>query len=356
MTPLRLALMLVALVYLKQTSSAQSFNYPDFSTAALAANSLKINGNAAAPITDVGGGEVLRLTPALLNQAGSAFSLNAIQLGNSVSFSTAFAFQLSAGGGTLSDGNQPPAPAGADGIVFVLNTTTNNVGALGQGVGYQGIPNSVGIKFDTWQDGVGNGYPQDSDPTGNFVAVYTNGSTQTAGYLPYSPGNPGSTPQYYVPATFMKNGDVWYAWVDYDGSTHRLDVRLTDGVNVRPANPQLSRTIDLGNASILGSSPHVFAGFTSATGRQYNSQDVLSWQFNAAYNPIGIPELYITNNAAGVKVYWPSALTNFHLQFNTELNTANWNTPPQTVSDDGTNKYILVNPPLTNAFYRLMYP
>jgi hypothetical protein len=348
--------MLVALIYLRQTSSAQSFNYPDFSSASLASNPLKINGNAAAPTSDVDGAEVLRLTPALLNQAGSAFSLNAVQLGNSGSFSTTFAFQLSAGGGSLSDGNQPPEPPGADGIVFVLNVTTNNVGALGQGVGYQGIPNSVGIKFDTWQDGVANGFPQDSDPTGNFVAVYTNGSTQTAGYLPYSPGNPSTTPQYYVPGTFMKNGDVWYAWIDYDGSIPRLDVRLSDGVNVRPANPQLSQTIDLGNAAILGSSPHVFAGFTSATGGQYNDQDILFWQFNPNYSPIGIPLLNVARSNAAVEVFWQSALTNFHLQVNTNLNTTNWITPPQTVSDDGTNKSILINPPAGSAYYRLKYP
>jgi len=351
----RLALLLVTSVCLNQTSRAQSFNYPDFSSGALAANPLKINGNAAAAVAG-GGGSVLRLTPAALDQAGSAFNLNAVQLGNSVSFSTAFAFQLSAGGGALSDGNQPPAPAGADGIVFVLNVTTNNVGALGQGVGYQGIPNSVGIKFDTWQDGVGNGFPQDSDPTGNFVAVYTNGSTQTAGYLPYSPGNPGTTPQYHVPATYMKNGDVWYAWIDYDGATHRLDIRLTDGVNVRPANPQLSQTINLGDVSLLGSAPHVFAGFTSATGGQYDNQDILFWQFNANYNPIGIPVLNIARSNTAVKVFWQSALTNFHLQMNTNLGTTNWITPPQSVGDDGTNKSIVVDPPAGEAYYRLKYP
>jgi len=341
---------------LRPTVHAQSFNYPSFSTAALAAAPLKINGNATAPTTGVGGGAVLRLTSSAADQAGSAFNLTAIQLGTNVSFSTAFAFQLSAGGGSLSDGNQPPAPAGADGIVFVLNVTTNNVGALGQGVGYQGIANSIGIKFDTWQDGTANGFPQDSDPTGNFVAVYTNGSTQTAGYLPYSPSNLSTTPQYYVPATFMKNGDVWYAWIDYDGSSHRLDVRLMDGVNVRPANPQLSRTIDLGSASILGSSPQVFAGFTSATGAQWNAQDILFWQFNASYNPIGIPLLNIAQSNAAVKVFWQSALTNFHLQVNTNLSTTNWITPPQTVSDDGTNKSIVINPPAGNAYYRLKYP
>src|SRR5208283_3648623 len=102
----------------------------------------------------------LRLVPAQDGQSGSAFSLYAIQLGTNASFSTAFAFQLTGGGG-ISDGTTNPL--GADGLVFVLNTVASNVGSSGQGVGYQGLPNSVGIKFDTWQDGAA-GFPEESDP------------------------------------------------------------------------------------------------------------------------------------------------------------------------------------------------
>ena len=268
-------------------AGAQSFNYPDFSSASLAATPLQINGNAAAPVTGLEGAAVLRLTTATPAQSGSAFSLNSIRLEANAGFSTAFAFQLSNGGGKDNDGNQPPEPPGADGIVFVLTTVANNVGALGQGVGYQGITNSVGIKFDTWQDGVSNGFPQDSDPNGNFVAVYTNGSTQTAGYIPYAASNSESAPQYYSPATYLKNGDVWYAWIDYNGATGELDVRLTDGNSARPTNPQLSQTIQLANPAILGSFPNVFAGFTSATGEQYQNQDILNWEFVDNYSPIG---------------------------------------------------------------------
>jgi hypothetical protein len=57
-----------------------------------------------------------------------------------------------------------------------------------------------------------------------------------------------------------------------------------------------------------------------------------------------------------VKISWQSALTNFHLQANTDLSTTNWITPPQTISDDGTNKSIVINPANGNAYYRLKYP
>jgi hypothetical protein len=186
------------------------------------------------------------------------------------------------GGGGISDGTANPL--GADGIVFVLNTVANNVGTSGQGVGYQGIANSIGIKFDTWQDGAAS-FPQDSDPNGNFVAVYKNGSTQTAGYTAYVPGDT-STSQYYTPSTVMKNGDIWYTWIDYNGTTGELDIRLSDGVDIRPTDPQLSEIIDLD--SYLGASPDVYAGFTSGTGSAYDNNDVLSWQFNDTYSPIGV--------------------------------------------------------------------
>src|SRR5579871_2433961 len=123
MKPTKLtSLLYAAAVVLPLGARAQSFTYNDFSSASLAANPLQINGNAAAPVTGVEGTPVLRLTPAQPNQAGSAFSQNTVQLGNNASFSTAFAFQLSSGGGSFNDGNQPPNPPGADGVVFVLNT------------------------------------------------------------------------------------------------------------------------------------------------------------------------------------------------------------------------------------------
>jgi len=262
----------------------QPFTYTEFSSASIG-SSLQINGSAAAPAAPVGPetAPVLRLTPAQMWQSGSAFRKDSIQLRNNASFSTAFALRMGDGGGA-SDGTSNPL--GADGIVFVLNTVANNVGGNGGGVGYAGINNSVGIKFDTWADAVANGYPGNSDPDGNFVAVYENGSTQTAGYSPYWPTNPSTEPQYYSPVTSMKNGHIWYAWIDYNGQTQELEVRLSDGVNTRPASPQLGQTIDLSDPSILGSFPAVYAGFTSGTGGAYDNNDILSWQFNDTYQPI----------------------------------------------------------------------
>ena len=61
----------------------------------------------------------------------------------------------------------------------------------------------------------------------------------------------------------------------------------------------------------------------------------------------------ITNTAV---VSWPSPSAGWVLQQNTNLNTTNWVTPSESIADDGTNKFITVNPPTGRRFYRLHKP
>ena len=44
--------------------------------------------------------------------------------------------------------------------MFVLQTVSSNVGGVGGGMGYVGIPNSVGIEFDNWNNGAGDGFSE----------------------------------------------------------------------------------------------------------------------------------------------------------------------------------------------------
>lgn len=80
------------------------------------------------------------------------------------------------------------------------------------------------------------------------------------------------------------------------------------------------------------------------------------WSLFALQTP-GAPVLTIkltgTNTAV---VSWPSASAGFGLQQNTNLATANWTVPLETITDNGTVKFIIVNPPSGNRFYRLVKP
>jgi hypothetical protein len=80
------------------------------------------------------------------------------------------------------------------------------------------------------------------------------------------------------------------------------------------------------------------------------------WALYAVQTP-GAPVLSIkltTTNT--VMVYWASPSAGFNLLVNTNLATANWVTPSQSVTDNGTLKYIIVNPPAGDRFYRLKSP
>jgi len=243
-----LSLVLGGQVALSGSVQATTISYPDFSSVA----GLTLNGNAAQV------GNVVRVTPADFSQAGSVFSTSSISLASNVSFSTAFQFRLTDPGGAC-DGQG----CGADGIVFVVQTLSNNVGGAGGGIGYFGISNSVGIEFDTWNNGAIDGN------SSNHIGIDVGGSVD-------------SLVRAEVTADDMNNGAVWYSWIDYDGASNLLEVRLSE-TNVRPSSAILSLNRDL--AVDLGST-NAFVGFTSGTGAAFANHDILSWTFVDHFDPI----------------------------------------------------------------------
>lgn len=244
----------IALISLAASSLAWGgvISYADFSDV----SGLTLNGNASQV------GNVLRLTSEAFFESGSAFNTTAITLANNTSFSTYFTFRISRPqfGGSDSDG------PGADGLVFVVQTAANTVGGAGGGIGYTGIPNSLGVEFDTWDNGSGSG-----DVNGNHVNFDYNGSLNLSGAVPV--------------ANRLNEDQIWHAWVDYNGNSDLLELRLS-GTSSRPATALRSEVVDL--PSILGSA-NVFAGFTSGTGVAVGNHDILSWEFRDDYSPIPEP-------------------------------------------------------------------
>lgn len=228
-------------------SQAALLSFPDFSST----SGLTLNGNAAQV------GNVLRVTPATWSQAGSAFSTNPISLASDASFSTAFQFRFTSPGG-WHDGQG----SGADGLVFVVQTNANNVGGAGGGIGYDGIPNSLGIEFDTWNNGSIDG------GSSNHVGINVGGSVNSLMRAEV--------------VNDMNNGAIRYVWIDYNGVTDLLEVFLAEA-NIRPGSAILSLTRDL--VADLGTT-NAFVGFTSGTGAAFANHDVLSWAFENTFAPI----------------------------------------------------------------------
>src|SRR5438270_5435484 len=74
------------------------------------------------------------------------------------------------------------------------------------------------------------------------------------------------------------------------------------------------------------------------------------WSLFAVQTP-GAPLLRIaltTTNSALVSWAFPS--TGFSLQQNASLTTTNWIAPPQSVTNNGTINFIIINPPSGNRF------
>lgn len=80
------------------------------------------------------------------------------------------------------------------------------------------------------------------------------------------------------------------------------------------------------------------------------------WSLLAIQSP-GAPMLKIFLTATNTAVItWPSPSLGWTLQQNTDLATPNWAAPSESVNDGGENKFIIVNPPAGNRFYRLLKP
>lgn len=225
--------------------------FPNFSSTA----GLTINYDAA--ITTTGDGDVLRLTPAQTLQRGSAFSTTTIHAAN---FSTAFSFRISSAGGDPIDCNPN---GGADGFVFVVQNISASTGGFGAGIGYSGIGSSIGVEWDTWCNAANN------DPNSNHLGIDVGGSVVHSG---------GDTA---MVDTRFDDGNQWYGWVDYDGTT--LEVR-TNQTGIRPLNPMLTRALDI--PALIGANT-ACVGFTSGTGSNWGNHDILAWEYRDSFNPIG---------------------------------------------------------------------
>jgi len=240
-------------------AAAVTVTYSDFADL----SGFQRNGSAASianPATDGLNRQVLRLSDDLF-QSGSAFLTNTINLANNASFSTAFSFRISNPQG-ISEIDGP----GADGIVFVVQTVSNTAGGVGGGIGYEGIIKSVGVEFDTWNNGSGTF----NDPDGNHVGINLDGGF-----------NGPTTPI----GTRMNNAADWFAWVDYDGVNGIMEARLSETF-VRPSASTLTLTgLDL--VSVLGQTD-AYIGFTSGTGSAGGDHDIVNWTFRDDFAPLNV--------------------------------------------------------------------
>lgn len=80
------------------------------------------------------------------------------------------------------------------------------------------------------------------------------------------------------------------------------------------------------------------------------------WSLVALQTP-GAPMLKIFLTSTNtVVILWPSPSPGWNLQQNADAGAPIWVASSELVNDDTTNKFIIVNPPAGNRFYRLSKP
>jgi hypothetical protein len=162
----------------------------------------------------------VRLTQAINGQTGQVFYKTPLFIidsnDNFIDWSLYFVFSM--GGGTR-----------ADGLYCTLQSNILDVGGGGSGMGYDGIPNSVGIGYDTFNNG-GN------DPNNNHMELSVNGNT--------------TNPLIVIPELGLNlcgssgTNAYRYNWIEYKGNTKQLDVYISN-TSTKPTTPILSTPINI---------------------------------------------------------------------------------------------------------------
>lgn len=178
------------------------------------------------------------LTNDVVNQSGSVWNINKIDLNQPFDFS----FNIYLG---CRDGD------GADGIAFVLQPISTSIGSSGGGLGIQGVAPSLAITIDTWQNTI------DNDPPYDHLAIQKNGDLNH---------NSASNLAGPVQASNINIEDcAWHVLhITWDPGSKALTAQIDN-------KDKVQAVVDM-VATIFNGDPNVFWGFTGATGGSTNRQ------------------------------------------------------------------------------------
>ncbi|KAM0844298.1 hypothetical protein ACQ4PT_049165 [Festuca glaucescens] len=246
--------LLLCLLFLIPTSTAYTddgFTYDGFS-----GSMLRLDGVASIS------SRALMLTDGAPQSVGRAFFGR--RFDSISSFSTTFVFVITA----------PYSDLSGHGLAFTVSATTDSLldGLPSQYMGMfnqQNLGNPTNQLFAVELDTIIN--PEFKDVDNNHVGIDVNSlvsmSTRVAGYY---------TPDGTFSPLKLISGEPMQVWVDYDDSSHRVNVSLAPYLQHKPQRPLLSTTLNL--TSVLPSS--VYVGFASATGVMRSIHRIIGWSFN----------------------------------------------------------------------------
>jgi hypothetical protein len=212
------------------------------------------------------------LTTEVKFDSGSVWNANKINLENS------FDFHFNVYLGCLDF-------PGADGIVFILQQKSGQLGKAGEGLGFEGVSPSVGISLDTWQNFNRN------DPWFDHISIQLNGNI--------THGNDLAGPVQAVIGTANIEDCNWHVLrITWDAATKMLTTYF-DG------QFRLQAQYDL-VANVFNNDPMVYWGFSAATGGEYNLQ-----KFCTSLNPDFTTNLVDSSTCLGNSVIFADQSESF---------------------------------------------
>jgi PKD repeat protein len=209
---------------------------------------LVLNGNAQLA------GLVLELTDGNIHEDSSAWYGTRVNVQN---FVTDFTFQMTPG-------------RAADGFAFVLQAnSTAALGGAGGGLGYGvdvpggagGIPNSIAVKFDLFDNG-GEG--------ANTTGLYINGASPTIPAIDLTSSG-----------IDLHSGDRFALHMTYDGTSLVMTLKDTT------TNAVFTNTWPINIPVTIGATT-AYAGFTGGTGGIAATQNILTWTLGPLAPTVGI--------------------------------------------------------------------
>lgn len=248
---------------------------------------LTANGDATTP------DGVLRLTTNASTQIASVWAATPQTISNG--FTTTFTFRFS-----------QPSETPADGIAFLIqnaqltNSSINPLAAIGYTlgaarnggtIGYgnddngsfpnSGIPNSLAIEFDTYQNGW--------DPSASHVAIQSCGTGyNTSHHGNTCSGGGNSTLDIHNLSFSLADGNIHTVTIQYNPpgttpcDTATPNAQLCVYLDRTPTStPIVSAAVNLSTSnSLLGLvNGTAYVGFTGSTGGSWEAQDVLTWSY-----------------------------------------------------------------------------
>ncbi len=174
------------------------------------------------------------------NQSGSIWSPGTIDLTNTFDMS----FEVNLGADDV---------WGADGMIFALRQTGTSPGGIGNGMGYSGIANSIGVEIDTWNSSpaVPTDIPED------HVGMSSNGTVNHNLVAPITIAN-------------IEDGLYHTFRATWDPVAFDLEIFL-DGVSMFTYNGDMVTLF-------FGGVPDVYFGWTGGTGGVDNIQSVCMYR------------------------------------------------------------------------------